>query len=116
LEAERRFVVEGEKVVRRLLESRFPVESLLITEEWLARISDLLGTREDKIEVFRATKKQIEVITGFTCYQGIKAMSRIVQPDTLDSLLKRSSPPRLFVAMDELANAESWGKPHAVHS
>jgi len=109
LEAQRRFVVEGDKVVHRLLQSRFPIESLLITTEWLERIAPLLENRSDVIEVFQATKKQIEAITGFGCYQGIKAMSRIVHPDTLESMLAQSSAPRLFVAMDKLANAENVG-------
>jgi tRNA G18 (ribose-2'-O)-methylase SpoU len=109
LERQRVFVAEGEKVVRRLLDSPFPVDSLLITEEWLRRIDELLGRRDETIEVFLANKAQIEAITGFTCYQGIKAVGRINQPATLKHVLASGPRPRLFLALDGIANAENLG-------
>jgi tRNA G18 (ribose-2'-O)-methylase SpoU len=109
LERQQRFVAEGEKVVRRLLESAFPVESLLITEEWLQRIEDLLRRRSEILDVFVARREQIEEITGFSCYQGIKAVGRISRPGTLDDLLGLQPGSRLFVALDEISNAENIG-------
>jgi tRNA G18 (ribose-2'-O)-methylase SpoU len=109
LERQCRFVAEGEKVVRRLLESPFPVESLLITEEWLRRVDDLLRQRSDRLDVFVARREQIEEITGFSCYQGIKAVGRIQRPAALDDLLELPTGSRLFVALDEISNAENIG-------
>jgi tRNA G18 (ribose-2'-O)-methylase SpoU len=109
LERQQRFVAEGEKVVRRLLESAFPVESLLITEDWLQRIDDLLRRRSECLDVFVANREQIEEITGFSCYQGIKAVGRISRPGTLDDLLGLQPGSRLFVALDEISNAENIG-------
>jgi tRNA G18 (ribose-2'-O)-methylase SpoU len=109
LERQQRFVAEGEKVVRRLLESAFPVESLLITEEWLQRIDDLLRRRSERLDVFVARREQIEEITGFSCYQGIKAVGRIARAGTLDDLLDLQPGSRLFVALDEISNAENIG-------
>ena len=83
LERQRIFVVEGDKVVQRLLESHFPVQSLLITAPWLERVQGLLDQRTDAITVFLAEKSQIEEITGFGCYQGIKAVGQISHPYTL---------------------------------
>jgi tRNA G18 (ribose-2'-O)-methylase SpoU len=109
LERQQRFVAEGEKVVRRLLESTFPVESLLITEAWLQRIEDLLDRRSDCLDVFVARREQIEEITGFSCYQGIKAVGRISHPARLDDLLGLQPGSRLFLALDEISNAENIG-------
>ena len=109
LERQRIFVVEGDKVVQRLLESHFRVESLLITETWLERVRGLLDQREDEITVFLAEKVQIEQITGFGCYQGIKAVGSILHSVTLEEVLERSPRPRLFVAFDGISNAENLG-------
>jgi tRNA G18 (ribose-2'-O)-methylase SpoU len=109
LERQRIFVVEGDKVVQRLLESHFRVDSLLITQAWLERVRGLLDQREDEITVFLAEKDQIEQITGFGCYQGVKAVGRILHPVALKEVLEGSPHPRLFVAFDGISNAENLG-------
>jgi tRNA G18 (ribose-2'-O)-methylase SpoU len=110
LERQAQFVAEGDKVVQRLLESPFPVESLLITEEWLERIRDLLDARADTVRVFLAQEKaQIEQVTGFGCYQGIKAVGRIPQATPLEAVLDGAHRPRLLCALDGISNAENVG-------
>ena len=42
------FVAEGEKVVRRLLESRFEVESALLPQRWFEDLAPLLEKRQDR--------------------------------------------------------------------
>ena len=109
LERQARFVVEGDKVVQRFLASPYPVESLLITEAWLDRIRPLLEPRPDRIRVFVAAKPRIEEVTGFGCYQGIKAVGRIAQPASLDTALGASPRPWLLAALDGISNAENMG-------
>jgi tRNA G18 (ribose-2'-O)-methylase SpoU len=109
LERQRVFVVEGDKVVQRLLESAYPVDSLLITPSWLERVRGLLDRRSETITIHLAEKAQIEEITGFGCYQGIKAVGRIVDPAALSSVLECSPRPRLFAAFDGISNAENLG-------
>jgi tRNA G18 (ribose-2'-O)-methylase SpoU len=110
LERQSLFVVEGDKVVQRLLESPYLVESLLITKDWFERIHGLLDRRTDRIHVFLADQKeQIEQITGFACYQGIKAVGRIAQAPNLAQVLSASSQPRLFAALEGISNAENLG-------
>ncbi len=109
LERRRLFVAEGDKVVRRLLESPFPVVSVLLTREWLERLQPWLRERTEPIQVLVATKEEIEHLTGFSCYQGVKAVGRIDQPATLDSVLQASPRPWFFVGLDGLSNAENLG-------
>lgn len=109
LERRQLFVAEGEKVVRRLLESDFPVVSLLLTREWLEQLEPWLHRRSEPIQVFVATKEEIEQITGFNCYQGVKAVGRIREPATLDTVLQKSARPWFLVALDGLSNAENLG-------
>src|SRR6266487_6487744 len=65
------FVAEGEKVVRRLLESRFGVVSLLIPEKWISPLEPLLVARSETVEVYVAEKPLLETLTGFSMYQGL---------------------------------------------
>src|SRR5512141_2175681 len=67
------FVAEGEKVVRRLLESDFPVVSVLLPEKWVTDYDSLLRARpEPDIPVFVVTRKQaLEELIGFSMYQGV---------------------------------------------
>ncbi|MEY2429174.1 MAG: hypothetical protein QOJ40_2059 [Verrucomicrobiota bacterium] len=103
------FVAEGEKVVRRLLESKLCVISLLLPDKWLADLRPLLESRSEEIQVFVAEKKLLETLTGFSMYQGLLAVGKIPPSDSLDTILARSPKPRLLVAVDGLSSAENLG-------
>src|SRR5689334_21353608 len=80
------FVAEGAKVVRRLLESRFGVVSVLLPEKWFLELEPLLQARAESIQVFVAEKKLLERLTGFSMYQGLLAVGQIPQQPTLSDL------------------------------
>ena len=103
------FVAEGEKVVRRLLESKFSVVSLLLPEKWLLELEPLLQARPEEIRVFVAEKALLETLTGFSMYQGLLAVGRIPALPTLEGIIARSPQPRLLAAADGLTNAENLG-------
>ncbi len=103
------FVAEGEKVVRRLLESRFGVLSVLLPEKWLHELEPLLNARPEQIEVFVAEKKLLETLTGFSMYQGLLAVGKVPPPAPLETILETSPRPRLLVAVDSLSSAENLG-------
>jgi len=103
------FVAEGEKVVRRLLESRFTVVSLLLPEKWLKNLEPLLQARPEEIHVYVAEKPLLETLTGFSMYQGLLAIGRIPEPPTVESVLRASPRPRLLVAVDGVTNAVNLG-------
>ena len=103
------FVAEGEKVVRRLLESSFTVVSVLLPEKWLRLLEPLLLARPEQVRVFVAEKKLLETLTGFSMYQGLLAIGRIPARRSLEEILARSSRPRLVAAVDGLSSAENLG-------
>ncbi len=103
------FVAEGEKVVRRLLESRFTVVSLLLPGKWLEILEPFLEVRPEEIQVYLAEKEVLEKLTGFSMYQGLLAIGRIPILATLEGVLESSARPWLFAAVDGLANAENLG-------
>ena len=106
---QRIFVAEGEKVVRRLLESPLGVVSVLVPEKWLRVLEPLTAAHPSAIQVFTAEKKVLEQLTGFSMYQGLLAVGRIPPPVSVTGALATAPSPRLFAAVDALSSAENIG-------
>lgn len=106
---QRIFVAEGEKVVRRLLESSFEVLSVMLPEKWLAEYEPLLRARPETIPVYVAEKALLEQLTGFSMYQGVLAVGRVPEPVGLGQILSSCPRPWLLLAADGLSNAENVG-------
>jgi tRNA G18 (ribose-2'-O)-methylase SpoU len=103
------FVAEGEKVVRRLLESNLRVVSVLLPQKWLQELTPLLEARQKETQVFVAEKALLETLTGFSMYQGLLAVGKVPPLPALDEIVARSPQPRLLVAADGLTSAENLG-------
>jgi tRNA G18 (ribose-2'-O)-methylase SpoU len=103
------FVAEGDKVVRRLLESDFGVVSVLLPARRLAEFEPLIRARPEDVAVYVMEIAELEKLTGFPFFQGVLAVGKIPRLHTLDSILASSPPPRYFVAIDGLTNAENVG-------
>lgn len=104
------FIAEGEKVVRRLLESKLQTISLLMTPEWYDRLFNrehipLAGTTK----IFLGNKDLVEKIVGYNLHQGIMAVARMPQAHSLHRLMADRPEPVLVVALDGLVNAENVG-------
>jgi tRNA G18 (ribose-2'-O)-methylase SpoU len=98
------------KVVRRLLASRYPVMSLLVTPAWLEKLEPQLRARvEAEISVYVAEPKLLESITGYVMHQGALAVAKIPPLPDLETLLKKSSRPLLLAAVEGIASAENLG-------
>ena len=102
------FVAEGEKVVRRLLESQLPVISALLLERWFMELEPLLASRAEKIRVHIADRPLLEQIIGFAIYQGALAVGRAPANARLDEILARDKSP-LIVAAEGISSAENIG-------
>jgi tRNA G18 (ribose-2'-O)-methylase SpoU len=103
------FVAEGEKVVRRLLESDLKLISLLLPQKWLADYMNPLSKRTEEIHAFTAEKSLLETLTGFSMYQGVLALAQVPAAVTVRDAISASSCPLLFVAVDSLSSAENLG-------
>jgi tRNA G18 (ribose-2'-O)-methylase SpoU len=108
-EAQGIFIAEGEKVTRRLLESRFTVVSVVLPEKHLENYRRLLEARPEQATVYLAEKSLLESLTGFSLFQGVLAIGKIPPPASLAEILQKSPTPKLFVAIDSLSNAENLG-------
>ncbi len=103
------FVAEGEKVVRRLVQSDLKIISVLMTHEWFEKYMPLLENREINEGIYVAERKLLEEIVGYRLHQGIMAIGRV--PGEVDVLRIKRSPdhPCLLVALDGITNSENMG-------
>ena len=103
------FVAEGDKVVQRLLTSRFGVVSVVLPEHRLEEFRPWLEARTESFSVYLADKKFLETLVGFNMFQGVLAVARMPATLALPELLAQSPAPRLFAAVDGLTSAENVG-------
>ena len=102
-------VAANNKVIRRLLASRFTVVSALLTPAWLEKLEPQLRARPEPIHVFTAEAALLETITGYQLHQGALAVAKIPPLPDLETLLKNSPRPLLLAAVEGIANAENLG-------
>jgi tRNA G18 (ribose-2'-O)-methylase SpoU len=106
---QRIFVAEGEKVVRRLLESPLAVVSLLLTEDWVPAFEALLRARPESVPVYLVPKAELERLAGFDLYQGVLAVGRCPPALSVEALVADCPRPRLLAAVEGLTSAENVG-------
>ncbi|HET9761217.1 MAG TPA: RNA methyltransferase, partial [Nocardioidaceae bacterium] len=79
------FLAEGEKVVRRAVESGFPARSFLMAPRWLAGLSDVLGSSDAPCYVM--SEPLAEQVTGFHVHRGaLASLQRVPLPPVADVL------------------------------
>ena len=79
------FLAEGEKVVRRAVESGFPARSFLMAPRWLAGLSDVLGSSDAPCYVM--SEALAEQVTGFHVHRGaLASLQRVPLPPVADLL------------------------------
>jgi len=84
LRGEEIFVAEGRLLTHRLLESRFQVDSVLVTQEYLAEIETF---QRNDVPIFVADEKLMLEIVGFKFHRGIMAAGRRPSETSLQTLL-----------------------------
>lgn len=102
------FVAEGEKIVRRLLDSTLEVVSILVPSRWREVLEPLLAGRSETIQLFVGEKDVLMRLTGFSMFQGILGLAKVPPSVGLAGLMKGERPP-LLMALDGLTNAENVG-------
>jgi tRNA G18 (ribose-2'-O)-methylase SpoU len=101
------FIAEGEHVVRRLLASDFPVESVFLSEKRAAEMAPLVPPG---VPVYVAPQRLMEQVLGFKFHSGIVACGQRKPRATIDELIPKDRDRRLtIVACPDLSNVENVG-------
>lgn len=97
LESERGlFIAEGEKVIRRAVDTGHRPRSFLLAERWLTSLEDVLA-RWPGVPVYVVSEELAEAVTGFHVHRGALASLHREQRHTVGELLTMN---RLVVCED----------------
>lgn len=101
-----RFIAEGENVVRRLLASKLPVESLLIAQRKRLAIEPLVPPH---VPVFVGDDDLIQSVIGFEFHSGVLGCG--VRPDSpgLTAVVPPPGRSVLLVVCQQITNTENLG-------
>ena len=101
-----RFVAESEAVVRRLLASRYPVESVLTARR---RADALAPLAASGIPMYVVPDAELHRVIGYRFHSGALAVGRRGVLPAIDDLLPDVAEPSTIVVCPELSNADNLG-------
>ncbi len=108
LRGESIFLAEGKVVTERLLQSNYPVESLLVAEPYADQFASLVPP---EIPVYVTDQGLLEQIVGFKYHQGVLAAGRRLPELTIHEVMEavgRRHPLRLVIC-PEVTKPENLG-------
>lgn len=100
------FMAEGELVVRALIESPYPVESVLITPTRLETLRGALARLDPATPIYLAERPVLAAIVGFDLHRGVLAAGRREGGASAAEVIGGCQ--RLLV-MEDLANHDNVG-------
>jgi tRNA G18 (ribose-2'-O)-methylase SpoU len=100
------FVVEGEKLVARLLESRFPLVSVLVTDRHQSRHG--LSIPEE-IPTYVLPHALIDRLVGFPFHRGVLACARRRASGSIEDIVRSRNGSLLVVICPKLSDPENLG-------
>ncbi len=103
-----KFMVEGDLVLRRLLESPFPLISLLVTPTRLDALADIRPAIDPAVPIFVIPPPRLEALVGFNLHRGLLAIAARRPPLALADVLARAAGRPLLV-LESLANHDNVG-------
>jgi tRNA G18 (ribose-2'-O)-methylase SpoU len=98
------FICEGEKLVRRLIASKFPVESILISDRFEEQLSPLAPP---DAPIWILPDALVEPLVGFDFHRGILACGRRLRNSTLEELAPEKK--LTLVVCPEVQDPENLG-------
>jgi tRNA G18 (ribose-2'-O)-methylase SpoU len=102
----RLFIAEGEHLLRRLLDSDFHVESVLMSEKRVEELGPIVGERAP---VYVVSQEVMNGILGLKFHSGVMACGRRKARATIDEVVPREQSPLTLVVCPEIANVENIG-------
>jgi len=101
-----RFIAEGELILRRLMASDYPVESVLLSERRAAEIAPLVWPG---VPIYLAPEEVLRQIIGYKFQSGIVAVGRRKPDLLLEQLPVLSQSSTTLVICPETASAANMG-------
>lgn len=100
------FIAEGELVLRRLIGSRFKVQSVLTTPARVESLRDALDRLDPDVPVFLAPQSVLNDIVGFNMHRGVLGIGIRGPGLTVADLAARPGP---ILVLEDLVNHDNLG-------
>ena len=100
------FIAEGEHLLRRLLESDFEIDSVMLAERRVGEIAPLVP---DRVPVYVVPQQRMTEILGMKFHSGVLACGRRKARLTLDQVVTKNRERLTLVICPEIANVENIG-------
>ena len=100
------FIAESKRVVHRLVDSDFPIESILVSHKRIESIQDWLPT---DVTTFVLPHTLIEQLIGFNFHMGVMACGRRKPNPVVSQLVDDSKPRSTIVACPDVMDPENMG-------
>jgi tRNA G18 (ribose-2'-O)-methylase SpoU len=100
------FVVEGEKLVERLLASRFPVVSILATDRYEPALADAVP---ESVPVYVIPHGLVDQLVGFPFHRGVLACATRLPGPPLEQIARNENGPLTLVICPRLSDPENLG-------
>jgi tRNA G18 (ribose-2'-O)-methylase SpoU len=100
------FVVEGEKLVRRLLASRFPTVSVLVTDRHEPR---LVTQVPDAVPTFVVPHALVEELVGFPFHRGVLGCGQRLPWPSVQAIVGDHDHQLTLVVCPQLSNPDNLG-------
>lgn len=100
-----RFIAEGEYVVRRLLESDFPAESVLVARR---RLAELAAVVPPAVPLYVVPDALVPAVVGYKFHAGVLAVGRRKPPTPLEAVAGKAGRLTLVVC-PEVAGTDNMG-------
>jgi tRNA G18 (ribose-2'-O)-methylase SpoU len=103
-----RFIAEGEQVVRRLLASDYPTESLLLARK---RADEIAPLAPPGVAVYVVDDALVHQVVGFKFHSGVMAVGRRRPTPSVREFLSAAADRRrlTLVVLPEVANTDNMG-------
>ena len=102
----RHFIAEGEHLVRRLLDSDFPVDSVMLTDR---RVDEIAPLVPGHIPVYVVPQDLMNAILGLKFHSGVLACARRKPTHTLDEVVPKDRQRLTLVICPDISNVENIG-------
>ena len=102
----RRFVVEGDKLVDRLLASRFPTTSVLVSDRFEPLIAPRLPA---DLPIFVLPESLVDQLVGFNVHKGVLAEGERIAWPSIDELAANFGQVATVVVAPRIDNPENLG-------
>jgi tRNA G18 (ribose-2'-O)-methylase SpoU len=100
------FVVEGELLLRRLIASAFPLESVLVTDRHEPRIAPMVA---GDVPLYVVPHASIRALVGFPFHRGVLACAQRRPWPGLDAIVRKAAERVTLIVCPRLESPENLG-------